>query len=225
MVHYIYHHTELDEIGERIREAFTGGSSHLQSAGLDGESFVELFLGATIDYADLCHHNETLGLTTLSEGPVRLVDRASGSSYMRHYSTGTVVLNNDHVENDIEARQRFTLFHEGSHVLLHSWLLTGEVSRALEILVDADKDFDARKKCTDRDAIEEERWHEIQANRLAAAILMPKSGVILLAQEYEQVDSRSLEKALYPDLESKIADVFYVSRTAARHRLDSLGIS
>lgn len=225
MVHYVYRNDELDDIGERIADMFNSGATSRGETPIDAEKFLEFFLEATIDYADLCLNNEILGLTTLVDGPVRLFDKASGSAVARHYSRGTVVLNNDHVENDIEARQRFTLVHEGAHMLLHSWLGSGEASKSLTVLAEADSEFFERPRATDRNESEQEKWHEQQANRLAAAILMPKSALVSLAARYEYVDPDSGVKFIFPGLEMKVAEVFQVSTTAARFRLDSLGIS
>jgi Zn-dependent peptidase ImmA (M78 family) len=100
-------------------------------------------------------------------------------------------------------RQRFTIAHELGHLELH---------RGRRLILDVPVRVDYRDRtsslATDRE--------EIEANRFAAALLMPEAMVISAARE---ADARVLE-----DLVPLLAKRFQVSIEAMSYRLINLGL-
>lgn len=101
--------------------------------------------------------------------------------------------------NEGAMRQRFTAAHELAHFVLHRDLLE---TRHLDRLFDPSPDSNPSAPFTPQ--------HEVQANRMAASILMPKSRV--LVQFKETTDVKELAKK------------FLVSPAAMKIRLKSLGL-
>lgn len=100
-------------------------------------------------------------------------------------------------------RQRFTAAHELAHFLLHRDLLEerGGLARHNDTLFDGKDNPDAPFKSS----------HEVEANRLAAEILMPRESV-----------SAAYNPAT--DNVSELASMFGVSRRAMEIRLKILGL-
>lgn len=102
--------------------------------------------------------------------------------------------------NELESskRKRFTIAHEIGHFLLHRNLITNEQGTVLY------------RSCTgfNRDMI------EIQANRCAAALLMPKK---LLLEKFRDLECSSFQKIPI------LAENFKVSIDAMYTRLSTLG--
>lgn len=96
-------------------------------------------------------------------------------------------------KNDSEQRKRFTIAHELSHGILHP---TGDTQH-----------IDYRQPLKYYAA--EDLKKEVQANMLAAALLMPKDLVEKFWENCNDVDD--------------LAEAFNVSRRAATIRLDTLG--
>lgn len=101
------------------------------------------------------------------------------------------------------ARQRFTAAHELAHYLLHRDLMDDgkRMQRHVDTLYAGEQDGDVIFK----------RSHEIEANRIAAQIIMPKK---LVEQEYK----KNPEAAA-------LAKKFGVSKAAMEIRLKTLGLS
>ncbi|GJL43869.1 ImmA/IrrE family metallo-endopeptidase [Enterobacter chengduensis] len=98
--------------------------------------------------------------------------------------------------HDVKERQRFTLAHEIAHFLLHR-------DRIGDGITD---DILYRSKLSD--------FMEVQANRLAADILMP--GHLIQPKLKEFTELRDEEKY------EKLADIAEVSTTAIKIRLDKI---
>lgn len=97
---------------------------------------------------------------------------------------------------DGKKRQRFSIAHEIAHIILHDTSKDGSLF------------IERRQPLVDYNA--DDLYKEVQANMLAAAILMPKRAVIELWDNSHSVDA--------------IADAFNVSNGAVYNRLDNLGL-
>lgn len=117
-----------------------------------------------------------------------------------------VVVNKD----EGEQRRRFTAAHELAHYLMHRDLLCEEgrlnrhTDRLFGVSADLNKEAPFRRK------------HEIQANKLAAQIIMPASRI---TEAWEDISS---EPAFFRV--SKIAEQFGVSKAAMDIRLKTLSL-
>lgn len=104
---------------------------------------------------------------------------------------------------DPEPRKRFTAAHELAHYLLHRDLIAsaGRMNRHTDRLYD-------QAEASDASPIKP--YHEVQANRMAAQILMPAT---LIRSEYSKGSSTA-----------KLAKDFEVSKAAMAIRLKTLGL-
>lgn len=137
-----------------------------------------------------------LGVEYLSD---RMGDGASGS-ITRSGDKFIVTVN----ALESETRQRFTAAHELAHYLLHRDLM-GDGKRMHRHI---DTLFSEGKQSGD---VVFKRSHEIEANRIAAQIVMPKK---LVEQEYSK----------NPDT-AALATKFGVSKAAMDIRLKTLGLN
>jgi Zn-dependent peptidase ImmA (M78 family) len=103
-------------------------------------------------------------------------------------------------------RQRFTIAHELAHFFLHYTDGTGHVEHV-------DTDF----RVSWRNSISSQGvdWNEIEANRFAAALLMPEH---LLRKDLDQF------QILDRDTVQRLASMYGVSRLAMHFRLVNLGL-
>lgn len=95
---------------------------------------------------------------------------------------------------DNEERKRFTIAHEFSHLLLHK----------------SKEDHVDYRQALQNYSTNDELTKEVQANMLAAAILMPSRLVKEAWVKFKDIDD--------------IAELFKVSKSAAAIRLESLGL-
>lgn len=128
-----------------------------------------------------------------------LMDEASGS-ITRNGDSFSVSVN----ALESETRQRFTAAHELAHYLLHRDLMGdgNKMHRHIDTL------YAGGKQSGD---VIFKRRHEIEANRIAAQIVMPKK---LVEQEHEKT----------PDI-ATLAKTFGVSKAAMEIRLKTLGLA
>lgn len=105
---------------------------------------------------------------------------------------------------DIPTRIRFTVAHELGHFVRHKSLLDekGEILERKNISLYSP----------------EQRTKEIEANQFAAELLMPE---FYFLQKYELLSKQYSTD----DLIDKLADYFWVSKTAINYRMLSLGIN
>lgn len=126
------------------------------------------------------------------------LDEASGS-ITRRGETFTVTVNSLESPN----RKRFTAAHELAHYLFHRDLM----GDGLKMHRHVDKLFNGSKQSDDGIF---NRDHEVQANRIAAQIIMPKP---LVEEKFAEIK----------DL-AKLAETFRVSKSAMEIRCKGLGL-
>ena len=121
-----------------------------------------------------------------------------------------------------ENRLRTTLTHEYGHVHFHGYLWDLEPSTPDLLHQQPDRDKIICKRDTITDATQND-WMEWQAGYVSGAILMPKSAVLRMVQEYfEEHDlygAISLQTSHAHNLIDLIMSAFQVSQDAARVRL------
>lgn len=120
----------------------------------------------------------------------------------------TVVVNKEHSN----VRQRFTIAHEIGHYMLH---------RDREELFIDDNFAIALRSNIQHD--ENSRIMEIQANKMAAALLMPFELLEIEFNNKLASNESDLEDNVIEDIVSHLASTFEVSNQAMRIRLANLG--
>lgn len=207
-----------DARGERIwyeaAEIERITASALRSAGLmprsdapvvDIESFVEMHLGAVVDYAgDL--PDSVLGYTEFVKPPRIVVSRRLTDLAMAvDASLG------------LRGRWRATLAHEAAHLLLHAHL-RGVGSMTPKLTAQA---ISLSGGVTTKD------WREVQANMGMAALLMPRE--LFLVEARRQLEHESTMLPLGPEvlpaqrLVAILGEQFQTSLEATRVRLSTFG--
>lgn len=216
---------ELDMLGERLitdfspQKAFTPGE-------IDIDRFVTGYLGMKQDFCYLSHCGVYLGMTVFRDSnciPVYLPEQNQADYVCA--KAGTVILDPSLLEDGQEHRYRFTVGHEGSHRILHTAYFLNDIgqgtpySKEVDVFVRCRADHyqfnisSPALRWTDAKRVE---W---QANRLASAILMPRSMVRML-----MASMPNRGETAWPQMVSKqVSDVFNVSLEAAFYRLKDLG--
>ena len=167
---------EIDELGEGVYSSFVK-SQPLNSLCVDIEGLAE-YLGMTIEYADFAEKDrERLGF--LSNGIKGLAVRKNGRTETIVYPYKTIVLQ-QYLLNDHESgRKRFTIAHEISHYLLGK-LEPGNAQASYRYEFDSEKEYSK----TEFDGMFS--VNEVFADRLAAAILMPKANIRKAIQRFAE---------------------------------------
>ncbi|ROR90939.1 ImmA/IrrE family metallo-endopeptidase [Nocardioides aurantiacus] len=119
---------------------------------------------------------------------------------IRDHGALTVGLN----KRQVDKRKRFTLAHELGHLVLH---------RGRPLIVDSSIRYNLRDS-TSATATNRE---EIEANRFAAALLMPEDAVRKAVQATQATTPEELQR--------KLGRIFEVSTEAMGYRLMNLGIT
>ncbi len=212
---------EIDNIGEGLVADFCPQA--LESPmEIDVDRFITRYLGMNQDFQYLTHCGVFLGMTVFNDTDRVIVynPQQNRAEYI-HARARTVIIDNSLLEDKQEHRYRFTAGHEAAHGILHAGYFADNPNQLsmfgsdyvpmVQCRVDNAKTYQTPvTKWTDKDRME---W---QANRLASAILMPKSMVLKVAHEAE--DNSSIANA---GLEA-VVEVFNVSTEAAFYRLKEL---
>jgi hypothetical protein len=133
-------------------------------------------------------------------------------------------------EASVLGRWRATLAHEASHVILHRAVFELD-ERQQDMFGPSESSSSSQKlmRCLKRNVFFRSggsQWHEVQANRGMAAMLMPREVFRTAAiAEKEKINGMSGRILRYGDkLASALAERFNVSRQAAAIRLATLGM-
>ncbi|MDO4564676.1 MAG: ImmA/IrrE family metallo-endopeptidase [Clostridia bacterium] len=216
---------EIDCIGERYVQDFCP-EVLVHPAPVDIESFVENYLGITPDYQYLSHNGVYLGMTVFNDtDKVPVFDPSTGRAEYISAKARTIIIDNRLLEENQQHRYRFTLGHEAGHDIFHSGffgynpdqLTLFDMGNAPMVQCRVDGGNADKRSPNDWDDHDRMEWH---ANRISSAILMPKSAVVLIANEFlkEQHDTTRHAAMVYA-----LTDAFDVSSEAATYRLKDLG--
>lgn len=155
-------------------------------------------------------HNEMSQFPVDVEAAIRKIGISFSKENMTDGRSGCIEFENGKFsitvnENEGNQRQRFTAAHELSHYFLHRNMLeiVGGLNRHQDSLYDGHAKTNLSAPFSPS--------HEVEANKLAANILMPKAAI----QEHYDVAA---------DNASEVALLFNVSLAAMNIRLQSLGL-
>lgn len=200
---------EIDLIGEKLVRDFCPEAMETPME-MDIDSFIERYLGMTV-------FNDT-GKIPVYNPNKRCAEYVSAKAR-------TVIIDSSLLDEGQEHRYRFTMGHEGGHDIFHSRYFRynpNQLSffdRGETPMIQCRTDIQGENRkpveqWNDRDRME---W---QANRLSAALLMPKSMVFKLIESLPSME-KLLRDVTYI---MKVSKTFNVSTEAAKHRLLELGI-
>lgn len=213
--------SEIDEWGEAFVHDYCPAALH-EPTPIDVDLFACGYLGLIQDFAWLSNDGRYLGMTVFNDtGRVIIYDPESDAADYMKAKAGTVIIDNGLLDRNKEHRYRFTMGHECAHAIFHKEHFaydpdqTSFLYEAPEPMIQCREDGAtnlSKKSPTFWTPTERMEW---QANRLASAILMPRSTVYKLI--------RSLPKGRGPDYDAMaifaVSESFDVSLEAAQYRL------
>lgn len=211
-----------------------------EPCSLDIELFSESYVGLEMDYKDLTHDQSILGMMVFNDCHIPIYDAEEEKAKRIVVNEGTILIDNSLLEDDQVRRGRFTLSHEVSHWFLHRKIYYVDKNQIslFDVLQEESQPFIKCRaidiECNGRrQLVTDDDWMEWQADHMASALLMPKRAFsdatkrkfksVGLKRGFYQMGT-DLEQDLWAEVMSyELADLFDVSRTAAKIRLKNLG--
>lgn len=199
------------------------------------EAFVEGYQGLTIDYQYLSNCGLYLGMMIFNDSnKIVVYNPDKNRAEYINACAGTVIIDNSLLGLGQEHRYRFTLAHEGPghgfYHFPHSKIDDNQYT-LLEFGVDIEQQSEVRCRMVDTQNHEPKRlktkdeWMEWQANKMAAAFLMPRSTVEMVVKKFcsdkELIDGISDKNRIYI-LARMLSDTYNVSPETAFYRLKGL---
>ena len=154
---------ELDELGDGLVRHYLAHSGMQATARCIDIEGLANFLGLTVTYETFAEKDfDKIGF--LSDGKTPLLVRRNGRIVSFLFPLGTIVLDGSLHADKESGRCRFTIAHEIAHYMIDRHRPAAQYHRT----------FDAEKKYSVAEMNELFNIVENQADRLAAAILMPR---------------------------------------------------
>ena len=218
---------DIDHHGERFVQDFMPEAMK-SPMPIDVDRFITKYLGLNLEYQYLSHCGAYLGMLVFNDTKRLPVfdPRKNEAAYIR-VPANTVIVDNSLLDEENEHRYRFTGGHEAGHGIFHTQYYGYNRNQVSFFHNEDDLPIVKCRAASIQSAgaigkVEfetDQDWMEWQANYFASALLMPKSMVKKLVEEYDGDDfSRDLLLAHI------VSETFDVSVTAAANRLNSLNI-
>ena len=209
---------ELDELGDGLVRHYLAHSGMQATARCIDVEGLANFLGLTVTYETFAEKDfDKIGF--LSDGKTPLLVRRNGQVVSFLFPLGTIVLDVSLHADKESGRCRFTIAHEIAHYMIDRHRPAAQYHRT----------FDAEKNYTLAEMNEHFNVGENQADRLAAAILMPRFTVDRALDDFykgrkipvygQNIFAAREEKAI-----SRMAAQIGVSYTAILIRLRQFGL-
>lgn len=173
--------------------------------------------GYMMDYQLLSHNYCYLGMAVFeTTNRIPVYDETSNRAKYYYAKKNTIIIDNRLLEQGSENRYRFTVAHEAGHLVLHP----DYYCENIKPLNDENKGVLCRSAWTKPK--KEERsiadYLEIQANKFAAATLMPRTAFLELVNSYYSISDSIIRFV------DEAANTFIVSPHAVCLRLNELQI-
>jgi len=224
---YVLRKNDFDDIATMVLNEYM--PNVLQSPqAVDIEYLATECLFLTISNKHITYNGSILGMTAFGDVSVNCYDNMLEPT-QENLLEGSMLLDNSLLGRDQFARRRFTLSHEASHWILHRSYHSPDNKqyqfRRQKLVVCRS----ATVGCANHSFVTDEDWEEWQADKLAAALLMPYTQFRM----YSEYILRSLREmfliegnftANYSEAISKISSKFKVSKLAAKIRLKEVGL-
>lgn len=208
---------EIDELGDGLIRQYLGSDADTCSC-VDIEGFVADFLGLPIIYRTIAEKDsDKIGF--ISDGLTPVLVFENKRVVPKVFPKGTIVIEKCLRRESESGRRRFTIAHEGGHLV---------VERTLP-RVSFHREFDSERRYTASDFKDLFNLKETLIDRMGAALLMPRFMVYNVAKAYHTEDGipifgdcvlRAEDKLLIHDM----ANTMGASYTAFFIRLKELGL-
>lgn len=224
---YILKKSDFDDIATMVLNEYM--PNVLQSSqAVDIEYLAQDCLFMTIRNKHITYNGVILGMTAFGDVSVNCLNNMLEPS-REELSEGSMLLDNSLLGRDQFARRRFTLSHESSHWILHRSYHSPD-----------NKQFQFRRQnfvacrssnieCAKYNCRTDDDWEEWQADKLAAALLMPYTPFKIYS-EYVLCSLREMFLIEgnytwnYREAINKISAKFKVSKMATKIRLKEIGL-
>ncbi|MGP6451523.1 ImmA/IrrE family metallo-endopeptidase [Streptococcus dysgalactiae subsp. equisimilis] len=219
-MHHNYTGEKLEKKAETILGKYKNGLYLEKIEPIDVDEFAEFFVGASIDFANLSDDKKTLGLTCFYDGVIEVWNEDRTEKIKILSNANTIFLDTDTDLMCIKERTRFTIMHECSHILLHKrFYFVGTNQRNKKITY---KPFyhETWNKNPFRTEVD---IHEWQANRLAAALLVPRKTLFNYIEEELKIE-QPYKINISDQLINKLSSMYDVSIEMMKRRLRDLDI-
>ena len=212
---------ELEELGEGLVRDYLKRTKRWNALSIDIEGFITEYLGLDVRYERFAE-DDPGKIGYLSDGVMPLMVYRSGRPQPVVFPKGTVVVDKYLLKSDESGRRRFTLAHEAAHEILDR-LAPDEEKGSFR------NDFDPEIDYTIRELRQMFSLNERQADRLAAAILMPRFQIEKALKKYRGgVPVRCYGSEIIPQEDKtsiqKMADALGVSYSAMLIQLRDLNM-
>lgn len=166
---------ELEELGESLIFKFYGNTKPPPLC-IDIEGFVKNFLKASIVYVSIAEEDrDKLGFTSDGEYPLTVWENGLKKKVV--YPKGTVVIDSYLLREDEQSRRRFTVSHEGAHIIMPQISLT-PLEPCFKRYHDNERAYNA-KELKERMTL-----GEAQTDTLASVFLMPRTNINRVMEKY-----------------------------------------
>ena len=210
---------EIEAVGEGLILKYTG-TKIPPSRCVDIEGFIRDHLHLPIKYVNI-QEDDLDKIGFISDGVYALSISVNGQKQQVVYPKGTVVLDRFLLHADRSGQRRFTLAHEAAHVIFERMSPTA-AGPFFDRFYDKEREY----------SIKELREHfslcEVQTDRLASVLLMPRPMVEQVLFEFRESRPIPLFGSCVIRGEDKLsiqkmADCMGVTFTALLNRLKTLG--
>ena len=210
---------ELELVGECLIYKYITEYQKRYPKSVDIEGFITEFLHLPIVYTTIADGDlDKVGFT--SDGSYPLKVHENGTVVEKVYPKGTVVIDNYLLRTDKSGRRRFTLAHEAAHVIFERMSPSAPGPCF-------NRGFDKDQNYTATELHERLNFCEVQTDRLASVLLMPRFLVEEVMKKYRNgapipLYANSVMRKQDKLSVQKMADILGVSYTAFMTRLKHL---
>ena len=201
---------DIDGIANAILSKFNIAALTIPQS-IDIDALAEQVMKLKLDFHYLSNNGVILGLTSFKNQQITVYNKEKNKVQNINIEKHTVVIDQSLIESaSQEQRYRFTLGHEVGHVVCHQKYYTKSNEQKI-----CNRGYSERRLL--KNDID---WLEWQADRFAAAILMPNQAVKNLIKS---IVLNSYERR-YEEYVYQVSKTFNVSWQAAEIRLKNLNI-
>ncbi|MDO5649997.1 MAG: ImmA/IrrE family metallo-endopeptidase [Gallicola sp.] len=221
-MYHRYTSEQLEKKANKILGDYKNGDLLLKPQALDVDDFAEFQLDLAIDCALLSNDGKTLGCMCFNDGYMEVWNPDKSIYEPISVQEGTLFIDSNLEDNAVEGRIRFTIMHECAHWILHRRFYYQEKGQTIPKF---DYPVYRAEKWEKYPPRSDEDMREWQANRLAAALLMPASSVKIFFINKLKLSEENLKNlVLSPVCIDEMADLYKVSKQAMKYRLRDLGM-
>ncbi len=209
---------EIEDIGASVLSDFRT-TTGINTLFTPIDQLATEYLGMQVKFAKLSADSDVYGLTVYSDTNYTIEIDGQECIYPMH--ANEIFLDSSFIEpqenvHKLCGMRRFTLAHECAHQIL--FRLEPDTVKALHR-----QKYSTRRAYSCRDLKTREDWNEWQANALGAALLIPAASIQELMQTYRLITYAGKLSGKDQDLLDDLCQLFRVSHSAMRIRLENLG--